>query len=170
MSAPTRPLVDRCGAERQVSVVTLCVRDRRPLFAHAVFARHCIDFLRALSSLTGTRLFAYCLMPDHVHLLLAPSPAASVPGFVGRWKALCAREWHRRSGHASFWRPGFFDRPLSDDEDLLRVGNHILMNPVRAGLVESPEDYAFSGSLEWDLAASPPERYVGGEQRAEKTM
>lgn len=149
---PIRPVVDRHAETCRVVSVTLCVRERLPLLANAVFARHCIDFLRALATLTGTRLYAYCLMPDHVHLLIGPSPATSVPGFVGRWKSLCAREWHRRTGQTTLWQGNYFDRALSEDEDLLRTGHHILMNPVRAGLVETPEDYPLGGSLEWDLS------------------
>ena len=146
-----RLVADRYSEPGRVFSITLCVRDRRPVFNDGVFARHTIDFLRALSTMTGARLYAYCLMPDHVHLLLGPSPAISVPGFVGRWKTLCAREWLRRTNQASFWRRSFFDHALRQDEDLLRVGNYILMNPVRAGLVERPDDYGLSGSLEWDL-------------------
>ena len=152
---------DRSPDRFRAVTVTVRVRDRRPHFAQAVFTRHCIDFLRALAALTGTPPFAYCLMPDHVHLLLGPSPVVSAPGFVGRWKALCAREWHRRCGEGSFWQAGFVERVLADDEDLLRVGNYILMNPVRAGLVSTPDAYAFSGSLEWDLSPSAARRAGG---------
>ena len=148
---PLRLVADRYAEPGRAFAVTICVRGRRPVFLDAVFARHCVDFLRALATMTGTRLYAYCLMPDHVHLLLSPSHATSIPGFVGRWKSLCAREWLRRSGEASFWTESFHDRVLAEDEDLLRIGNYILMNPVRVGLVDRPEAYRFAGSGEWDL-------------------
>ena len=146
-----RPSTDRFTELGHIFSITLRVRDRQPVFSDAVYTRHCVDFLRALATMTGTRVYAYCLMPDHVHLLLGASPATSVPRFVGRWKSLCAREWRRRTGRDSFWRRNFRDRVLPTDEDPLRAGSHILMNPLRAGLAQTPDQYAFSGSLVWDL-------------------
>jgi REP element-mobilizing transposase RayT len=156
-------VADRYAEPWRVFAVTLCLEDRQRHFAQPVFARHCIDFLKALALLTGTRVHAYCLMPDHACLLIGPSPSTSLPGFVGRWRSLCAREWYRRTGSNSFWRPSFRDHALADDEDLLRAVERILAIPVRAGLADAPHAYAFSGSLEWDVGS--PER-AGAPLRA----
>ncbi len=47
--------------------------------------------LRHVRDSIGTLVYAYCLMPDHVHLLLGISPVDSLPRVVGRWKSLCAK-------------------------------------------------------------------------------
>ena len=52
-------------------------------------------------------------------------------------------QWPAVSG---LWQPSFHDRVLRDDESDLHVLRYILWNPVRAGLVERPEDYPFLGS------------------------
>ena len=99
----------------------------------------------------GATIHALEIMPDHVHLLLGAVSEFAAGRFLGRWKGLCAREWKRRTKEEWFWQQGLFRRALREDEDLLRAANYILMNPVRAGLVEAPHEYSLSGSLEWDL-------------------
>jgi len=45
------------------------------------------------------------------------------------------------------WQRSYFEHVLRDDEDPFQVARYILDNPVRAGLVQSPENYPFLGSL-----------------------
>lgn len=158
--APTRLVADRYSESGDAASISLRVRDRRPVFRDAVFARHCVDFLRALAAMTGTPIYAYCLMPNHVHLLLGVPLVTSMPDFLRRWRSLCSREWQRRSGQAALWQQSVFDHPVRGDVDLLRVGSYILMNPVRSGLVEAVEDYPLCGSFEWDLTLW--NRHAGG--------
>ena len=92
---------------------------------------------------------AYCFMPDHVHLLVEGlSEAADALAFVHRAKQLSAYEFSKTFGQR-LWQPSFNDHILRDDEATLSVVRYIFENPVRAGLVKSPEDYPFLGSAKY---------------------
>ena len=64
---------------------------------------------------------------------------------------MCARDWRLCAFEGSPWQRSFHDRALRSEEDVRQVANYILMNPVRAGLVDEPSEYLLSGSLEWEL-------------------
>ena len=92
---------------------------------------------------------AYCFMPDHVHLLVeGQNEASDALAFIHRAKQLSAYEFSKTCG-GTLWQPSFHDRILRDDEATLSVTRYIFENPVRAGLVKSPEDYPFLGSAKY---------------------
>jgi len=97
---------------------------------------------------TGAKVFAYCCMPDHAHLVLSPPHAQSLPAFVGEWKARCYQARRRRGAMEPFWQRSFFDHALRTDAELHAVVAYVLENPVRAGLVGDRRDYPLSGSFE----------------------
>ena len=95
----------------------------------------------------GFSVIAYCLMPDHIHLLVEGThPAADFREFVRLFKQRSSFHWKQRNGVA-LWQRGYFEHVLRDDEDTVGVAKYILENPVRAGLVERPEDYEYLGSM-----------------------
>jgi putative transposase len=94
----------------------------------------------------GFEVIAYCFMPDHVHLVAqGVTDAASLPEFMQRAKQRSGYHGKRVIGH-SVWQAGYHDRVLRSEADTPAVVAYVLANPVRAGLVEKPGDYAFSGS------------------------
>ena len=87
------------------------------------------------------RLLAYCLMPNHVHLLIE-TPLANL-GVGMQWlHGLYAREFndrHGRSGHVFQGRYGAVR--AERDEQLWGAAAYIAMNPVEAGLCKDPEEW-----------------------------
>jgi len=94
----------------------------------------------------AVQLWAYCLMPNHTHLLPVPASAAGL--------ALAIGETHRRyttlingrqhwTGH--LWQGRFYSYPL-EGTHLLNAVRYIECNPVRAGLVELPWLYPWSSA------------------------
>lgn len=77
------------------------------------------------------------LMPDHVHALMAVPIGASLPDVVRMWKGYQAKS------HDIVWQTGFFDHRLRNGESEQEKTDYILMNPVRAGLVGTPEDWPY---------------------------
>jgi len=76
-------------------------------------------------------------MPDHLHAIIA---FPSVPGLkttVTNWKKFVARK------HGVAWQRDFFDHRLRNDQELQEKTSYILMNPVRKGLCERAEDWAW---------------------------
>jgi REP element-mobilizing transposase RayT len=106
-------------------------------------------------------LHAVVVMPDHVHLLLAPLRDADGWPFplVDILQCLKGATAHRinrllyRAGPV--WEEESFDHVLRSDESLRDKCEYLRQNPVRAGLVEKPEDYRW-------LWVNP--RFIGGLQ------
>ena len=89
---------------------------------------------------------AYCLMPDHVHLLLeGVSDDADLRESVRVWKQVVGFVWKRQT-NVQLWQTGFHDHVLREGDDTRAVVRYLLNNPVRAGLVQNAADYRWSGS------------------------
>src|SRR5207249_10837187 len=103
----------------RVFAITIGTSPRSPIFSDIPFGKECVQLLRVIREETGALIHAYCLMPDHVHLLLGVGRGTSLPSVVGRWKSLCAKSRHRRLGSGQFWQRSFYDRAVRDDEDII---------------------------------------------------
>ncbi|MEZ6186047.1 MAG: hypothetical protein R3F62_13680 [Planctomycetota bacterium] len=97
-------------------------------------------------------VFVWCVMPDHVHTVLAPRLGRSVVEWVGAYKSLASTA-ARKLGCALGWQRSFHDRVLQPD-NLRDAVLYTLLNPVRAGLVHCWEAWPLHGSLEWDLSTA----------------
>ena len=103
-----------------------------------------IDLLSEAARRAATEVWAYCLMPNHVHVIAVPSDADGLrrtfadahrryTGFIN------AR--HRWTGH--LWQ-GRFGAVVMDEAHLAHAMRYVSLNPVRARLVARAEDYAWS--------------------------
>jgi putative transposase len=93
----------------------------------------------------GCAVHAYVLMTNHVHLLLTPSTADGPSRFmqsVGRRYVRHVNTKYKRSG--TLWEGRFKSAIVDSERYLLTCSRYIEMNPVRAGMVNSPEDYSWS--------------------------
>lgn len=91
-------------------------------------------------------LWAYCLMPNHVHWIACPTTPTGLARTFGEAHRRYAVELHRVrrwSGH--FWQQRFYSCPL-DELQLLAVVRYVLANPVRANLVASALDWPHSSA------------------------
>ncbi|HWR14438.1 MAG TPA: transposase [Terriglobales bacterium] len=92
-------------------------------------------------------LNAVVVMPDHVHLLLTPLPdkdgwPLSLPAILKSLKGTSARSVNKLAGSTGpVWQDESFDHVLRSDDSLTQKIEYIRQNPVRRGLVSSPEDY-----------------------------
>ena len=134
-----------------ISSVTVAVRHRRPVFASPTLAQAAVDVLRTHAGKTGVSVHGYCVMPDHVHLVIEPSPGCDITTFIGQFKNLAQRAAWKHGVAGAFWQQSFWDHFLRAAEQVERVLEYVLSNPVRRGLVEQWRDYPFSGSLVWEL-------------------
>lgn len=134
--------------------VTIATSKRIPIFADLHFGVLCVDVLRALAQETQTRIYAYCLMPDHAHLLVGIGGSVALPSFVGSWKSLCYRAWRKKGGRATLWQRSYYDHALRADDDVWKAASYVLNNPVRDGLAKDFHDYSLAGSFEFALSQS----------------
>lgn len=100
-------------------------------------------------------LFAYCLMPNHFHIVLRPHG----DGDLGRWMQWLltahARRYHRHYGTTGHvWQGRFKTFPMQDDDHLTTVLRYVERNPLRAELVARAEDWKWSSLPGW-LSGDP---------------
>jgi REP element-mobilizing transposase RayT len=131
--------------------LTFCVRGRRAVFAEDELAKLTLAHFRHAAALHRFAILAYCLMPDHAHLLVEGlGEKSDLRRFAATAKQRSGAGYALRYG-GPLWQEGFYDRVLRHSEDARMVARYVLANPVRAGLVESPTAYPYSGSEVWSL-------------------
>ena len=127
-----------------VYFITSNTHEKKSYFIERDFNREVIECLKEKRNVFEMKIFVYCLMPDHFHLLLQPSgKGASVSDFIGAFKGKVTALKRKRGIEGKLWQSRFHDHILRKNEDITEVARYILNNPVRRGLVEVWEDYEF---------------------------
>ena len=122
--------------------------------------------LAEASSRYGMEIWAYCLMTNHVHLIVVPRAKDSLARGIGRAHRLHSLALNRRQGWTGhLWANRFYSCPL-DDEHMWAAVKYVELNPVRTGLVARPEDYEWSSARahvrgETDALLSPGRPFPG---------
>lgn len=120
--------------------------NRQVVFAAAEDYQRYLDDLRELKDAFGVKVYAFCLMTNHVHLLLAPGE--SVAGMGQLMKSLAARmtryrnREERRTG--TLWEGRYKSSLVQTETYLLACSRYIELNPVRARMVAEAGDYPWS--------------------------
>jgi putative transposase len=131
--------------------LTLCTHRRFDAFREDDLARLVIGQIRRTARTFSFAILAYCVMPDHVHLLLQGRTAASdLRRFTKQFKQSTGQRYAHHTG-GRLWQEGYYDRVLRPEEPEALVARYIIENPVRAGLVERPTEYPYLGSEVWNL-------------------
>jgi putative transposase len=129
---------------RRAYFLTLCTRDRIPYFRSRHIACWLLESLQQIATQQSFALRAYCLMPDHLHVLLQGNSSSSdLLCFVKTFKHKTTFHFRAKTGK-TLWQLSFFDHILRTAENLSKTAEYILLNPVRAGLVQRPNDYPYS--------------------------
>jgi REP-associated tyrosine transposase len=93
-------------------------------------------------------LLCYCVMPDHVHLLIKlRSPSHSLSRVVATLKHETAKGL-RCIGEVVRWQFGYYDRILRRVDSEHDIARYITQNPVRAGIIREGEEYPWSGIVD----------------------
>lgn len=118
--------------------------DRRDIYLDDADRETYLALLGRVTLRQRWRCLAYCLMPNHLHVLLE-TPQANLGAGMQRLQGLYAQifnERHGRSGHVFQGRYG--SARITTDEQLWTVAAYVAVNPVRAGLCERPEHWRWS--------------------------
>jgi putative transposase len=92
------------------------------------------------------QVWAYCLMPNHVHLIAVPSAPEGLGRAIGEAHRRYTRHVNVREGwEGHLWQGRFASFPM-DDPYLLTAARYVELNPVRARLVQEPSDYPWSSA------------------------
>jgi len=127
--------------------VTLCFHNRRRFGATPRVANWLVERLRHHAAACGFHIHAYCVMPDHMHVLAAASSEGSnLIKLVESFKQQTAVEFMRRT-RQRLWQFKYYDRILRAADSVDCAAGYIWMNPVRQNLCRAPVDYPFLGSF-----------------------
>jgi len=103
-----------------------------------------IDVLRSCVAERKFLLHDFVIMPDHLHLLLTVHENTTIEKAMqfikGRFSFRLKREFQYLG---EVWQSGFSETRADDEESFLRYREYIAQNPVKAGMVESPERYPY---------------------------
>jgi putative transposase len=129
---------------------TTCTRSRHHAFLDADVARFAVDQILQIAAAFEIELAAYCVMPDHAHALAIGVHEQSEPlTALVRWKRNMGY-WYRQRTGEYLWQPGYWDRVLRDEDDVLEAVRYIVANPLRAGLVTDLTKYPWVGRFALD--------------------
>ena len=105
-----------------------------------------LKLLFKYSEKSNLEVIAYCLMPNHIHIIAVPEIKRSLSSAIGRTHQVYTCYINNREnwqGH--LWQQRFYSVPLTDDH-LNTCIAYVHMNPVKAGLVKAAEEYRWSSA------------------------
>ena len=120
------------------------------LFSNDAHFLFCQKNLAAYTDKYKIGLLAYCLMPNHYHLLVQQNDGGSISRFLQTVFNSFTQFVNTREGHSGTMFQGRAQsRQIDSNEYLLVALRYIHLNPVQAGLVKNPEKWKFSDYTEW---------------------
>src|SRR5713226_8480824 len=141
--------------------LTLCAQDRKRVFQNQTLVHTLLALLEKTCAAHSFLAYAYCFMPDHLHLILVGEGVSSelmpmVRAFKGAAAAVA-----RESGVSSLWQKGYYDHVLRSGKSLEEAAWYVFLNPVRAGLAKTVQEWPYSGSfvIEWNRLTPPSESF-----------
>jgi len=124
--------------------------DKRDIFVHEENYLFLLQRMYKYLPLYSTSLVAYCLMPNHYHMLLFANQDDSPGRFIQRLFNSYSQAFNiqeRRSG--TLFEGRAKSKLIFENEYLFQITRYIHLNPVRAGLVQKPENWAYSNYREF---------------------
>jgi REP-associated tyrosine transposase len=106
---------------------------------------------------TGTRLLAYCVMPNHWHLLVWPRKNGELSQFVGWLTLTHTQRWHaqrRTTGAGHVYQGRFKSFPVDEDAHFYTVARHVERNARRAKLVRRAERWRWGSLFRWQRGSA----------------
>ncbi|MFA6135368.1 MAG: transposase [Phycisphaerae bacterium] len=162
----------------QAHYLTFSCFRRQPFFKARFSPGWFVEILHSAREEGLFDLWAYVIMPEHVHLVILPAEGQTISGILRRLKRPMTTRvlaWvranqpsflermteHRPSGqtHHRFWQTGGgYDRNLRSAEEIHEKIKYVHLNPLRRGLVSRLEDWPWSSYRAWELGVDEPVR------------
>jgi len=122
--------------------VTSRTNDKTRVFEDRVGRKIMLMVLEEAQEKFRFQLANFCVMPTHIHLLIKPEEGTNLSAIMHWIKTLSAKRWnfiHGSNDH--MWGHRYFARAIKDQQEFETIMEYIDQNPVKAGLVASPEDW-----------------------------
>ena len=119
--------------------------NRQPLFTSREEKLYFLYLLHKMKSINGVHIYHYCLMNNHIHLVVRLEPNADLSRFLKQVFLAYYSLFRNKHDYVGHLVQGRFKSIVIDTEGyLIQCGKYIELNPVRAKIVTNPGDYEFS--------------------------
>ena len=120
--------------------------NKQVVFAEEVDFRYYLKTLEEFKDLYGVQVYGFCLMTNHIHLILQPEEA--IAGLGQLMKRLAGRQTRfmnrQESRTGTLWEGRYRSSPIETDAYLLACCRYVELNPVRARMTDDPAAYPWS--------------------------
>ena len=128
--------------------ITASTWEKKALLQSERMAKLFINVLFNYQNQSRYGLHEFVVMPDHFHVLLTPVPPVTLEKSVQFIKGGFSFRARKEGGLiGEIWQTSFYDHRVRDGDEYSRFRHYIHMNPVRRGLVPSPEEFPYSSAL-----------------------
>jgi putative transposase len=130
-----------------IAFVTAVTKHRVRFFERKDIAKMAIGVLLERAERDDVPVYAFCFMPDHMHLVIGASPSCGIARFMRELKSFVARGSWPLGVHRTVWQRSYYDTiERTPEDELWGDVRYTFKNPVEDKLVESWADYPYSGS------------------------
>ena len=120
-------------------------RRQKTFFCADDYQRY-LELMSEYTRESGTEVWAYCLMPNHVHLVMVPASEDGLRASIGEAHRRYTRSINFRKGwRGHLWQERFHSFPM-DENYLLATVRYVELNPVKARLCHVPQDWQWSSA------------------------
>ena len=132
--------------------ITQVVQNRIPIFANETHLNLLRSTLHRVKALHPFSMLGYVFLPDHLHLLIKPTGNSNFSQIMHSLKPNFTKAYKQTigvTGDMKLWQKRFWEHTIRDELDFERHLDYIHYNPVKHGLVASPEDWEHSSFVAW---------------------
>jgi len=134
-------------SQKHAYFITVSTHHKHRWFSlHPDLSDIAVQVMHESAIVSEIELFAWCIMPDHIHFLIQGSMPIE---FIRRFKGKMTPFVRAIDPNKRLWQRSFYDHALRREESLFDVACYIWENPVRANIVDSPGEFLWSGSEVW---------------------
>ena len=131
--------------------VTIVCDRKTPLFKNEHIVKEILGVLKNVSLSYEFSIWAYCFMPEHLHLLIeGQKEDSNLKKFIPMLKQKTSYIYRKKTG-GKLWQENYYEHVLRKDEDVKKVVRYILENPARRKLADDFVNSPFSGSFVFDV-------------------
>ncbi len=136
--------------DNYVYFVTMCAENKQRCFVNNKITKIIEDELEFRRTTKEINLLCYCIMPDHLHILLSLTEDyhKSLQNWVSAFKRYTTRVINELFSIKPLWQKNFYDHVVRKEESLIKIAEYIVNNPVRKGIVSEWEKYPYSKIVE----------------------
>jgi putative transposase len=141
------------NAPGTIAFVTAVTKHRVRFFEKAAISNMAIDVLLERAARDDVPIYAYCFMPDHMHLVVGASKSCGITRFMRELKSFVARRSWPLGVHRTVWQRSYYDTiERTPNDELWGDVRYTFRNPVDDKIVETWQEYPYSGSTEFSSA------------------